>query len=99
MVVCGDRVVSGRFLTVEPHTRIVFSWGWEDDDPAVPLGTSTVDITFEPNGGATLLRLTHHGLPLEMVDPHRQGWNHYLDRLVIRATGGDPGPDVSGISA
>jgi hypothetical protein len=28
-----------------------------------------------------------------MFKSHDQGWNHYLDRLVIRAEGGDPGPD------
>jgi hypothetical protein len=26
---------------------------------------------------------------------HRDGWNHYLDRLTVRATGGDPGPDAT----
>jgi hypothetical protein len=24
---------------------------------------------------------------------HRDGWEHYLDRLAVRAAGGDPGPD------
>jgi hypothetical protein len=26
---------------------------------------------------------------------HRDGWNHYLDRLAVRAAGGDPGPDAT----
>ena len=38
----------------------------------------------------TLLRLVHCGLPLVATDLRRAGSNHCLDRLVIRATGGDP---------
>jgi uncharacterized protein YndB with AHSA1/START domain len=93
MNVQGDSVAAGHFVTVEPYRRIVFTWGWETADSPVPPGSSTVDITLEPDGPATLLRLTHRGLPLEMFKSHDQGWNHYLDRLVIRAEGGDPGPD------
>jgi hypothetical protein len=26
---------------------------------------------------------------------HRDGWNHYLDRLAVPAAGGDPGPDAA----
>jgi hypothetical protein len=26
---------------------------------------------------------------------HRGGWDHYLDRLTVRAAGGDPGPDTT----
>jgi uncharacterized protein YndB with AHSA1/START domain len=93
MNVQGDSVAAGQFVTVEPYRRIVFTWGWETAGSPVPPGSSTVDITLEPDGSATLLRLTHRGLPLEMFKSHGQGWNHYLDRLVIRAEGGDPGPD------
>ena len=40
------------------------------------------------------MRLTHRGLPdAESVAHHRQGWESYLPRLAIAATGGDPGPD------
>ena len=27
------------------------------------------------------------------VAAHQAGWSHYLDRLAVRASGGDPGPD------
>ena len=51
-------------------------------------------MTFEPDGvGGTLLTLVHSGLPLLAVDMHRDGWIHYVGRLVVRAEGGDPGPD------
>jgi uncharacterized protein YndB with AHSA1/START domain len=54
----GDSAAAGHFVTVEPYRRIVFTWGWETADSPVPPGSSTVDITLEPDGPATLLRLT-----------------------------------------
>ena len=41
-----------------------------------------------------LLRLRHLGLPTaDQRKAHREGWDHYLARLVVVAAGGDPGPD------
>ena len=40
------------------------------------------------------MRLVHSGLPADAVDDHGNGWVHYLDRLAIVTTGGDPGPDL-----
>ncbi len=99
MNVRGDGWASGRFTAVEPDRRIVFTWGWEGDDSPVPPGSSTVEITLEADGdGGTHLTLVHSGLPLPTVDLHRDGWNRYLERLTIRANGGDPGPDVTAVS-
>jgi len=94
MNVRGDGWVAGTFVTLDPPHRLVFTWGWEGDGSPVPPGSSTVEITLTADGpDGTLLRLVHHGLPLPAVDMHRDGWEHYLDRLAIRAAGGDPGPD------
>jgi uncharacterized protein YndB with AHSA1/START domain len=94
MNVRGDGWASGRFIAVEPHHRIAFTWGWEGDDSFVPPGTSTVEITLEPDGeDGTHLTLVHTGLPLSARRDHREGWNHFLSRLTIRAAGGDPGSD------
>lgn len=96
MNVRGDGFASGRFLAVEPPHRIVFTWGWEGADSPVPPGSSTVEIILEADGeDGTRLTLTHSGLPLPALDMHRDGWNHYLDRLATRAAGGDPGPDAT----
>ena len=93
--VTGDGWASGHFVIVDPYERIVFTWGWEGDDSTVPPGSSTVEITLRPVGDdSTLLTLVHHGLPLPALDTHREGWTHYVDRLTIRAAGGDPGPDA-----
>ncbi|MFI8500620.1 SRPBCC domain-containing protein [Streptomyces sp. NPDC085524] len=90
----GDDVAAGRFIEIDPPVRIVFTWGWVQGDPAVPPGSSTVDITLEPVENGTLLRLTHSGLPSpDACSAHAEGWTHYLRRLVIWAEGGDPGPD------
>lgn len=92
----GDGWAAGQFVTVDPPYHIVFTWGWEGNGSPVPPGSSTVDVTLEPDGeDGTLLRLVHTGLPLPAVDLHRDGWNHYLDRLGVRAAGGDPGPDLT----
>jgi uncharacterized protein YndB with AHSA1/START domain len=94
MNVRGDGFASGRFVVVEPPHRIVFTWGWEGAGSPVPPGSSTVEITLEADGDeGTRLTLVHSGLPLPALDMHRDGWNHYLERLTLRAAGGDPGPD------
>jgi hypothetical protein len=61
--------------------------------PAQP-SSSIVEIALVPvTESSTLLTLVHRGLPLPALDAHREGWNHYIDRLTVRAAGGDPGPD------
>jgi hypothetical protein len=41
-------------------------------------------------------RLTHRNLPGTAFATHQAGWDHYLDRLVVRAAGGDPAPTPGG---
>ena len=96
-----SRVVArGVYVEVEPPSRIVFTWGWEQIDGlpdgmgGLLPGTSTVEVDLEPDGDDTILRLRQSGL---RTDPERnihfQGWEQTLDRLAIVAAGGDPGPD------
>ena len=86
---------AGDYLAVEPHRRIVFTWGYgnfpEEPNP-MPPGSSTVEVELVPDGNATIVRLTHR-VPAELADFHAMGWEHYLDRLAIAAGGGDPGRD------
>jgi uncharacterized protein YndB with AHSA1/START domain len=90
--VTGRAIAAGKFVAVEPHRRVVFSFGWESGEIVAP-GASTVEITLTARDNGTALRLIHSGLPDDAVDSHGQGWTHYLDRLVIVAAGGDPGAD------
>jgi uncharacterized protein YndB with AHSA1/START domain len=91
----GD-ACAGRFVELVPGRRIVFTYGWERPDVEVPPGSTTVEITLEPRGDATELRLVHRGLAGPMADAHAGGWANYLGRLAAVAEGRDPGPDALG---
>ena len=83
----------GAFVEVVPPSRVVFTFGWEADQ-AVPPGSSTVEVTLTPDGDGTLVRLVHRGLMApETREQHGHGCQHYLARLSVAASGGEPGPD------
>lgn len=93
-------VARGRFVTVDPPTTIVFTWGWDPIEsalpgmPEVPPGSSRVEVTLTPDGDGTLMRLRHTGLPTAVArDFHAGGWTLSVDRLVLAAAGSDPGPN------
>ena len=90
--VTGHDVVVGEYVAVEPPTRVVFTWGWEES-AEVPPGSSTVEITLTPDGEGTIVRLVHRDLPVGHGARHLEGWNHFMPRLVEVAEGRDPGPD------
>ena len=91
----GGEVASGQFVEIVADQRIVFTWGWDGDETPVPPGSTTVVVELEPSETGTMLRLTHSSLaPPPIADHHREGWELYLDRLLARAQGGDPGPDA-----
>lgn len=83
----------GQYLAVEPYSRVVFTWGWEELGLPIPPGASTVEILLTGDGDHTLLRLIHRDIPEPAREVHRDGWTHFLTRLTIAAAGGDPGPD------
>lgn len=89
----GSHVARGEYVELEPPNRVVFTWGWEGGESPVPPGSSTVEVELIPEGDGTLVRLTHRDLPVASRDPHRMGWEHYLSRLAIAASGGEAGPD------
>jgi uncharacterized protein YndB with AHSA1/START domain len=92
----GDDFFVGEFVTVEPHRRIVFTWGYgqapEGESNPFPPGSTTVEVELVPDGEATIVRLTHR-VPPQLALFHAMGWENYLGRLAIVAAGGDPGPD------
>jgi uncharacterized protein (TIGR03086 family) len=90
--VVPGHTAAGKVVEVEPGRRLVISWGWEGDD-GLPPGASTVTITLVPVEGGTVVRLVHEGLTEEQAAGLLQGWEHYLDRLVIAAESGDAGAD------
>ncbi len=89
----GRDIALGRYVEVVPGSRVVFTWGWERQESSVPPGSSTVEVSLTPDGDGTIVRLRHLGLAAAARDAHREGWEHYLPRLVVAASGDDPGPD------
>lgn len=96
-VVHDAATVIGEYVEVDPPRRVVFTWGFEGND-AIPPGSSTVSVTLTPDGGGTLLRLVHTGLPHPALDPHDAGWSGYLTQLADAAPGGEP-PTSDRVSA
>jgi uncharacterized protein YndB with AHSA1/START domain len=95
VMVQGKHPSVGEFVEVVPDQKVVFTFGWDEPDHPIPAGSTEVEITLIPEGGKTLVRLVHRGLPADAVGDHTQGWSHYLGRLDTAATGGDAGPDVA----
>jgi uncharacterized protein YndB with AHSA1/START domain len=90
----GDHVAFGEIIALDPPRRVAYTWDWRNN----PIGART-EVTFdvEPDGDASLVRLTHVGLPTaEHAESHSHGWAHYEERLRIVAEGGDPGEDTMG---
>jgi uncharacterized protein YndB with AHSA1/START domain len=88
----GD-LVRGEYVTVEPPTRVVFTWGFQGSSD-LPPGASTVEITLHADGDDTIVRLRHERLRSdESRQQHEIGWQHYLERLALVASSKDPGPD------
>ena len=91
--------VRGSFVELDPPRRLVLTWGWEPSDllpdgMRLPPGSTTVEVSFIPDGAGTLLRVRHGNLPDDAAcEAHTWGWNLSLDRLVHAAEGRDPGPD------
>lgn len=91
--VTGRDVASGSYVEIVPHSRVVWTWGWEGN-PDFPPGSSTVEVTLVPDGDATVVRLRHTDLPDgPSAARHRDGWEHYLARLAVAGAGADPGSD------
>jgi uncharacterized protein YndB with AHSA1/START domain len=94
-------IVRGEYVEIDPPRKVVFTWGWEGQEAgagehAVPPGSSRVEVSLEPDGDGTVVRLKHLDLPEQALEVHAQGWDLYLGRLVLAAAGEDPGPEPGG---
>lgn len=81
----------GRYVVVEPPTRLAFTWGWTDPVMGLPPGASRVDVELAPVDGGTRLRLVHSGLGGDARLLHDDGWSRFLSRLTAAVAGLPPG--------
>ena len=85
----GHEAMLGEYVEVDPPRRVVFTWGWESAIFATPPQSSLVEVSLTPDGGGTIVQLVHRRLDPQALAVHRAGWNHYLKRLALVATGTD----------
>jgi uncharacterized protein YndB with AHSA1/START domain len=80
--------IEGTYLEIVPNRRVVFTWGGIE---GMAPGATTVEFDLEPRSCGTLLRLRHHGLPEQRLEPHYQGWAVFaLPKLRESAEGRPP---------
>jgi uncharacterized protein YndB with AHSA1/START domain len=89
----GQAVMLGEFVELDRPRRIVFTWGWEIAAFKTPPQSTLVEVSLTPDAEGTVVRLVHQRLKPETVALHRAGWEHYLPRLALAASGADPGRD------
>jgi uncharacterized protein YndB with AHSA1/START domain len=83
----GFDIMRGSFVEITPHSRVVFTWGWETLGDGVQPGQSTVEVTLTPDGDGTILHLLHTGLGAEETASHGAGWDFFLAALAEGASG------------
>lgn len=86
-------IMRGQYLELEPHTRLVFAFGWEHQPMAntVPPGSTRVEVTLTPDGDDTELLLTHSMLPAAQAEEHLKGWAHFVGERLVEAAQAHPG--------
>lgn len=77
----GPYSMQGEFVEVSHPSRVVFTWGFVGSTVGVHPGTSTVDVTFEPERGGTKVRLEHRDVPESAAQDYTDGWTTLLERL------------------
>jgi uncharacterized protein YndB with AHSA1/START domain len=76
----GTHLLSGIYQVVQPPSKLVFTWQWEN--PEMDIGNSLVTLEFHAHGMKTELRLTHAQLPSDIArTAHAAGWVGILDKL------------------
>jgi uncharacterized protein YndB with AHSA1/START domain len=73
----GDKhIVSGVYREITPPTRLVMTWGWEQDDGSRGHET-VVELTFEPapDGNTKMTLVQAEFESVEQRDSHNMGWD------------------------
>jgi len=74
-------IVGGAYATIEPPSKIVFSWTIEPPDEHAGI-ESEVTITITPDGCGTELLIRHAKLSrVDAIARHAEGWRGALEQL------------------
>lgn len=78
----GEELIAyGTYREFDRPTRIVCTWQWEEDDPALAKET-LLTLEFAPRGSQTALTLTHENFrDAQQRDNHAGGWGQILPQL------------------
>jgi len=76
-------IVGGVYRSIEPPSRIVFSWVIEPPDEHAGI-QSEVTVAITPDGAGSALLIRHEKLTAKgAVARHAEGWRGALDRLAM----------------
>lgn len=68
----------GKFLTVEPERRVVYTWEWNGDGEV-----TKVDVMFSAVPEGTAIAIMHTGFQNpQSVENHRSGWDNYIEGFI-----------------
>lgn len=74
-------IVAGSYLSIEPPSRIVFSWIIEPPDEHAGI-ESEVTVTIARNRGGAELVIRHEKLArIDAIERHAGGWRGALEQL------------------
>jgi uncharacterized protein YndB with AHSA1/START domain len=78
----GEELIAyGIYRELTRPTRIVCTWQWEEDDPALAKET-LLTLEFAPRGTQTELTLTHENFrDAQQRDGHAAGWGEIMTKL------------------
>lgn len=78
----GEELVAfGTYREFNRPTRVVCTWQWEEDDPALARET-ILTLDFLPRGAETEMTLTHENFrDAQQRDNHAEGWEMIFEKL------------------
>jgi uncharacterized protein YndB with AHSA1/START domain len=81
--------LSGDYRTVEPGSRLAYTFRWEPPDP--DDRETVVELSFENLDGSTALTIDQGDFATaERLALHVQGWSESIDRLELLIATHDP---------
>ncbi len=77
----GPLTAMGVYKEIDPPSRIVYTWDWQEGDHRMGVET-VVTVELSEVDGGTEVRLVHEGFPAaEAKTGHEEGWTACLERL------------------